>query len=306
MNKLIYQTAKSDLLDNYQIDIIDDVLLGRKDRIILYGNIEENRKIILFPISGDLSIIGLSEQKSFTLSDFVNHLDLNNKYAQVAGKKEYLNYVTHELSHFEREIDVTFPVKLNENRQWLRFVIYPVEKNPKICIFTITNVTDLLNSEELIYEKTHKDSLTGLFNKYTFDYHYGLRYRWKNLHALYLDIDDFKLINDIEGHKAGDEFLVKFANNLKIYESEYNHFYRIGGDEFVGLFFEDEQTVKQIAQGIIENTKKIKTSIVSRLVSVSIGIVRATKADDLMRKADEVLYKVKNAGKNHYLYEVEL
>ena len=305
MNKIIYQTAEKDLLENYQIDIINDVLLGRKDRIILYGNIEDNRCINLHPISGNLSIIGLSAQKQFSLCDFVSHIDLNNKYAEVSGKKEYRDYVTNELSHFEREIDVTFPVKMTEERKWLRFVIYPVEKNPNICIFTITNVTDLLNSEELIYEKTHKDSLTGLFNKYTFDYHYGMRYRWQNLHALYLDLDDFKLINDIEGHRAGDEFLVKFANILKKYESEYNHFYRIGGDEFVGLFFEDEQTIKHIAQGIIENTKHIKSAIISRPVSVSIGIVRATKADDLMRKADEVLYKVKNAGKNHYLYEVE-
>ena len=100
-------------------------------------------------------------------------------------------------------------------------------------------------------------------------------------------------------------FLILFSQILKELESEYNRFYRLGGDEFVGLFFEDEKTVKHIAESIISKTKKIHSDKFHKTASVSIGIVKAVQAEDLIRKADEVLYKVKNAGKNHYLYEIE-
>ncbi len=300
-----FNVATKELKEKYQVDIIEDVLLGRKERVILYGDTSNRSSIILKPISGDLRLLGFSDFDSIDLCHILDNFDNNSKYSEIAGRREYYEYVTHQLNQFNDETDITFPIQINGHRIWLRFNIYPIEKNKKLCIFIVTNVSDLMNGEELIYEKTHKDALTGLFNRYTFDYHYGLRYQWKNLHALYMDLDDFKLINDIEGHAAGNEFLVQFSTILKSYHSEYNLFYRLGGDEFVGLFFEDEATIKKMAEEIITKTQKINLVKNKRPLSVSIGIVKAVQADDLIHKADEVLYKVKNAGKNHYLYEIE-
>lgn len=300
-----FMIATKELQEKYQIDIVHDILLGRKGRVLLYGDVSDASCIELKLISGDLELIGFKGLDSINICHLLDNFDYNNKYAEIAGRKEYFDYVTSELRRFNTEADVTFPIRVDNKRIWLRFNIYPIEKNPNLCLFIVMNVTDLMNSEELIYEKTHKDSLTGLLNRYSFDYHYGMRYKWNNLHAIYMDLDDFKLINDIEGHAAGNEFLVIFSNILKSLETEYNRFYRLGGDEFVGLFFEDEKTVKQVAKTIIDKTQKIHSDQFRKKVSVSIGIVKAVQAEDLIRKADEVLYKVKNAGKNHYLYEVE-
>lgn len=300
-----FMIATKELQEKYQIDIVHDILLGRKGRVLLYGDVSDASCIELKLISGDLELIGFKGLDSINICHLLDNFDYNNKYAEIAGRKEYFDYVTSELRRFNTEADVTFPIRVDNKRIWLRFNIYPIEKNPNLCLFIVMNVTDLMNSEELIYEKTHKDSLTGLLNRYSFDYHYGMRYKWNNLHAIYMDLDDFKLINDIEGHAAGNEFLVIFSNVLKSLETEYNRFYRLGGDEFVGLFFEDEKTVKQVAKTIIDKTQKIHSDQFRKKVSVSIGIVKAVQAEDLIRKADEVLYKVKNAGKNHYLYEVE-
>lgn len=300
-----FDLASRELKDKYHIDIIQDVLLGKKDRVLLYGDVSNTLNIHLNLISGDLSLLGFEQRDSIYFHDLLDQFDYNNKYAEIAGKKEYFEYVTSELLEFETETDITFPINVNNKRLWLRINKYPIEKNPHICLFIIMNVTELMNAEEQIYEKTHKDSLTGLLNRYSFDYHYGLRHLWKNLHAIYMDLDDFKLINDLEGHAAGNEFLIVFSQILKEFESEYNRFYRLGGDEFVGLFFEDEKTVRHIAESIISKTKKIHSNQFHKTASVSIGIVKAVQAEDLIRKADEVLYKVKNAGKNHYLYEIE-
>ncbi|PKL01352.1 MAG: hypothetical protein CVV56_01765 [Tenericutes bacterium HGW-Tenericutes-1] len=300
-----FDVASNELREKYHIDIIKDVLLGKKDRVLLYGDVTNPTNIQLNLISGDLSLLGFESHDSLHFQDILAKFDHQNKYAEIAGKKEYFTYVTSALTRFNTETDITFPVSVNNNRIWLRINKYPLEKNPNICLFIMMNVTDLMNAEELIYEKTHKDSLTGLLNRYSFDYHYGLRHQWKNLHAIYMDLDDFKSINDKEGHAAGNEFLILFSHILKELESDYNRFYRLGGDEFVGLFFEDEKTVRHIAETIISKTKSIHSDKFHERVSVSIGIVKAIQAEDLIRKADEVLYKVKNAGKNHYLYEIE-
>ena len=305
MPKNYFSLASNELRDKYHIDIIQDVLLGKKDRVLLYGDVSNTSNIRLNLISGDLSLLGFEHCDSLKFHDILNQFDYQNKYAEIAGKKEYFAYVISELLKFNSETDMTFPINVNNKRIWLRINKYPIDKNPHICLFNVMNVTELMSAEELIYEKTHKDSLTGLLNRYSFDYHYGLRYHWENLHAIYMDLDDFKLINDLEGHAAGNEFLILFSQILKELESEYNRFYRLGGDEFVGLFFEDEKTVKQIAETIISKTKAIHSDKFHKQVSVSIGIVKAVQAEDLIRKADEVLYKVKNAGKNHYLYEIE-
>ena len=138
------------------------------------------------------------------------------------------------------------------------------------------------------------------------DFHYGKRYLWKDFHVVYLDLDNFKVVNDTYGHRTGNEYLIMFSNVLKKYTSEYNHFYRIGGDEFVGLFFETEAFMKDLAKKLLMETHEIRLENISMKVTVSIGIVKATQSDDVIRKADDLLYRVKASGKNNYMYENEI
>ena len=306
MSNRYFGLATEELKKKYDIDIIFDVILGRKDRVLLYGDISDRNDIELKVISGTLEYIGLPNGQSFILSELLNQIDLTNKYAELSGKKKYLDYVYGELFSFHKEIDVTFPVCIEKKRKWLRFNNFPVEKNKNVVTFFVTDVTELLDKEEMLYEKTHKDSLTSLFNKYSLDYHYGQRYQLPNFHAIYLDLDNFKIMNDTYGHASGNEFLRKFSIILKSHETEKNKFYRIGGDEFVGLLFESEEKIREITKNILEETRKIQIPNCDKNVTVSIGIIQATKREDVIRKADDVLYKVKANGKDNFLYEVEV
>jgi len=301
-----FDLATEELKKKYDIDIIFDVILGRKDRVLLYGDISDKNRIEMKVISGTLEYIGLPNGQSFMLSELLNHIDLANKYAELSGKGKYLDYVYGELFNFHKEIDITFPVFIEKKRKWLRFNNFPVEKNKNVVTFFVTDVTELLDKEEELYEKTHKDALTNLYNKYSLDFHYGQRYHLPNFHALYLDLDNFKIMNDAYGHASGNEFLRKFSIILKTHETEKNKFYRIGGDEFVGLLFESEEKIRDITKNILEETRKIQIPNCDKNVTVSIGIIQATKREDVIRKADDVLYKVKANGKDNYLYEIEV
>ncbi len=297
--------AEGILKDKYNISLIDDVILNGDKKIYLYADLNESKDLKLNVIIGDLGFFGFENTSSIMIDEILKDIDYNNEYTKVSGRKEYLEFVKQQIMDFNRNTNIAIPLKTKFGRKWMNIYHQPVRKNPDIIYFILNDFTDIMTTEELNWLKSHKDSLTGLYNKYTLDYHYGLRYMRKNFHAIYLDIDNLKRVNDEYGHYLGDQTLVAFSNILKKYESEYNHFYRVGGDEFVGLFFETEDVIKNLVESILKETRSdyLLTSKVN--VTVSIGVVKATKRDDVIRRADELLYKVKKEGKDNYHYEIE-
>jgi diguanylate cyclase (GGDEF)-like protein len=301
-----YLDQATDLLKRkYNIDVVKDIILARQDRTILFGDTTDANNVILHVISGDLTDFGFEDNDSIKLKVFIEHFDHNNKYSEVAGQDEYFKGILTDILDFKTETNVTFPINVSEKRFWIRFNVVPIKNKEDLSVFFLTDVTKYLNEEEQLFEKTHKDSLTNLFNKYTLDYHYGLRHKFDNFHVLYLDLDDFKQINDTHGHAVGDKYLVKFANLLKSFEENYNRFYRIGGDEFVGFIFEPKNKVIEIAEQIVSLTSDVSAKECRERITVSIGIAGATTAEDLIRKADKVLYTVKGEGKNNFKYVTE-
>lgn len=295
--------VKERLMKDYGIDVVQDILLDSHNKIIAYADISDKSNVEITIISGSFSQIGLENKKMYNLFEIMNFFDANSSYGDIAGRKEFRDYVENALLTFNSQ--VTFPIRVANSKVWVKVDAFLIEKTPQVCTFFISNITDIMLNEEENYAKTHRDPLTNLFNKYTLDYHYGLRYKRDNLHVLYCDIDNFKRINDTNGHKAGDAILVAFASILKSYESEYNKFYRIGGDEFVGLFFVKPEEAESLATSIVKNTNQMVSKHTKLRISVSIGVVQADLRDDVIRKADKILYKAKNSGKNQYLYEFE-
>lgn len=295
-----------DLKNTYAIDAINDIILSRKNRLFFYAKATEQLEDMeLKLISGVLSEIGFDDQPSISMKEILDSFDYDSDYSKVAGRKEYYQGIVDSLKMYASSTDVTLPIKNESGRYWIRIYMAPVDRNPEIITIFVTNVTDVLDEEEALFLKTHCDSLTGLFNKYTLDYHFGKRYKFDDLHVLYLDLDDFKIINDTYGHKKGNEYLKKFAELLQTYEKDYNRFYRVGGDEFVGLFFEEKTRMLRISEEIIEKAVRLNDMLSIEGASVSMGVVAATSRDDVIRKADKLMYKSKKMGKNRYLYEIE-
>jgi diguanylate cyclase (GGDEF)-like protein len=300
-----FKQAQERLKNKYNLDVIEDIVLGNSERVFLYADKSEKEQITLHVISNSLELIGLPDQESITMKTLMNLIDFDNKYAEVAGISEYKTYIEKELLDFSKIMNITFPIKYDNQRVWIHFDGFKVEKNENVYAIFASNISELMEHEEALYEKTHKDSLTQLFNKYAFDYHYGLRYQMEHLHIIYIDIDDFKDINDQFSHHVGNEALKKLSSLLKQYETENNRFYRLGGDEFVGMFFDETEEVLSIAKDILMRTKQITLPQANKNFTISMGVIKATQREDLVTKADDLLYKAKNNGKDQIVFDIE-
>jgi diguanylate cyclase (GGDEF)-like protein len=126
---------------------------------------------------------------------------------------------------------------------------------------------------------------------------------------MYLDIDDFKLINDTMGHEAGDEFLKAFATRIKGCIREVDMVARMGGDEFTVLLpsVDSASNVEKVAKRIfaaISAPWETREHQFSATVSGGIVVYPANGEDaaTLLRNVDIALYKVKESGRNNYMF----
>ncbi len=164
-------------------------------------------------------------------------------------------------------------------------------------------------TDQLEYQAFH-DSLTGLPNRALILDRAGQmlarsRRDRSPVAALFLDLDDFKDINDTLGHNAGDQLLVAVAARLERALREGDSVGRLGGDEFVILTGGSSSSdgAERLAERVLEfmdEPFEIADSETPLSVTVSIGIAdgERIRADELLRDADIALYQAKAAGKN--------
>jgi diguanylate cyclase (GGDEF)-like protein/PAS domain S-box-containing protein len=194
---------------------------------------------------------------------------------------------------------------------WLHSRIENKNNTPAILSVGL-DMTSKKEAEKRIIWMAEHDPLTDLANrrKFTAEFEKSLqtsiRYQHNNA-LLYLDLDEFKDINDTSGHGAGDELLQAVAVTLKKVTRYTDLVARLGGDEFAILIPEtDNAGAVILAKKIITELAKIKLSYgeIKHKISTSIGIVHYpyTDADihELMGFADLAMYKAKANGKGTY------
>ena len=169
--------------------------------------------------------------------------------------------------------------------------------------------TPTLISEAYVSELTNlatRDGMTGLFNHTTCYELLELELRSHRRYGLgasvlLLDIDDFKSINEREGHQGGDRVLVEVAKALEQEARDSDVCCRLGGDEFVALLRQtgDPKLACDIAERISRRVGRITAG--EHAVAVSIGIATCNEhtasAHALIEKADRALYQAKSTGK---------
>lgn len=174
---------------------------------------------------------------------------------------------------------------------------------------------ELLISKEALEKKAITDSLTGLYNRDYFNQVLSERIENKIVFTVaYLDLDRFKIINDLHGHHMGDHVLVHiaklFAHHLSI---DYDLF-RIGGDEFAIIIPGDSPKVMTGVSQTIKNLLQ-ETIVIGKYsfhVEASLGFARypqdAQTASDLVKSADIAMYHAKNevSNVNHVFYTSQL
>jgi diguanylate cyclase (GGDEF)-like protein len=170
-------------------------------------------------------------------------------------------------------------------------------------------VSERKSLEEQMAHQAFHDPLTGLANRVLFKDRVeqallrGNRYR-RSLAVLFLDLDDFKTVNDSLGHAAGDTLLVEVANRLQSALRTSDTAARLGGDEFA-ILIEDTAGVAdalRLADRIFEElAPPISIQGKDVLISTSIGVAFSDAsredADELLRNADVAMYTAKSKGK---------
>lgn len=157
-----------------------------------------------------------------------------------------------------------------------------------------------------------RDYLTNLPNRKSLHQYYLELPEDTVLHAMFLDIDNYKKVNDIHGHNMGDLLLVRIAEFLQ-QELEDGFVVRLGGDEFAVLLDGSikAEEVPGIAERILHKFKEMEfRKDVLSLVSLSIGMLcsqtRQESLDDILVKCDMAMYHAKCNGKNRYTSYDEL
>ncbi|MEO0288537.1 MAG: diguanylate cyclase [candidate division WOR-3 bacterium] len=152
------------------------------------------------------------------------------------------------------------------------------------------------------------DSLTGVTNSrffyILFEKELMKAKRSKKPFTLaYIDLDNFKSVNDTFGHLEGDSLLIKIAQIIKRNIRETDIFARIGGDEFVLLL---PETDYDLSDNILTRLKEIVVLEVKKNnypVTMSIGAITFNRFDfeinDMIKQADDLMYKIKREGKNN-------
>jgi diguanylate cyclase (GGDEF)-like protein/PAS domain S-box-containing protein len=182
-------------------------------------------------------------------------------------------------------------------------------------VVTARDVTERRALEDQLAHQAYHDSLTGLANRVLFTDRIGHAlergHRRHNLFAvLFIDLDDFKTVNDSLGHAAGDELLVEVGRRIKACIRPEDTCARLGGDEFAVMIEEiaSPDAALIVAKRILENLAKPLTIMGSPItVQGSVGIALGTgdqTANEITRSADLAMYRAKSEGKGRYaLYE---
>lgn len=179
-----------------------------------------------------------------------------------------------------------------------------------IIVLLLTGLTVALisiNENRKLFKKLAvTDTLTGIYNRLGFNRQveqYMRQNPQKHCVVAMLDIDDFKLVNDVYGHAAGDGVLQKLAESMKQYFSKDVILGRNGGDEFC-IFMPDctAVEVKPFLKKFTEETRNFYCKGEAHTFTISLGYaeypVLADECSKLMRCADMALYAVKMRGKN--------
>ena len=179
-----------------------------------------------------------------------------------------------------------------------------------IIVLLLTGLTVALisiNENRKLFKKLAvTDTLTGIYNRLGFNRQveqYMRQNPQKHCVVAMLDIDDFKLVNDVYGHAAGDGVLQKLAESMKQYFSKDVILGRNGGDEFC-IFMPDctAVEVKPFLKKFTEETRNFYCKGEAHTFTISLGYaeypVLADECSKLVRCADMALYAVKMRGKN--------
>ena len=195
---------------------------------------------------------------------------------------------------------------------------YDKENQPKGVNGIAHDITERKEFEHQLQHAATHDSLTDLPNRALFNDRLShalatAKRNEKKLAVLFLDLDDFKTVNDTYGHHIGDQLLIAFAKRLEGIFRKSDTFARLSGDEFAVILetISSHKDVAKIAQKTIalcSTPYKLDGNDVLVMLSMGISIYPedGRDADTLLQRADAAMYRAKEQGEGSFLFTNEL
>lgn len=254
-----------------------------------------------------------------------NIIDLNNPMAELLGLNRESAIEASISSLFEQNIqDFLQQSVMSDYRPLISTSLsqsdsqsIPVEiylnqlddhgKGNKVAI--VRDISERVAAESAMWRMAHYDSLTGLPNRRYFSDNLEQAIKRaqdqdSTLSVAYLDLDNFKFLNDSRGHSVGDQLLCGVAQSLESTLGTSDNCARLGGDEFAILFQESELSMplEKMLDDILSNMLTGPHCLAwNSIFSVSIGVASlkgsALEKNELLKQADLALYKAKESGR---------
>ncbi len=202
----------------------------------------------------------------------------------------------------------------NNEYLWVRSILTAVDevKIGLILRGLMINITDQKKAEERIVYLANHDALTGLMNRRRFqeELHRCIRsadrFRHKGA-VLFIDLDQFKYVNDSLGHQGGDEYLIAVAKCLQESIRDVDILGRLGGDEFGIILPEiNDDDIESVATKLLAllSEEVLVSQGLQAHISASIGGAifpdHSNEVSDLLAKADAAMYTIKAQGRNGF------
>lgn len=265
-----------------------------------------------FPYASDAieSVLGVTAEDVragvSTVFGFVHHDDIVGLKASIRESADTLSAWKHK-----------FRVKIDGEERWLQGNSIPERLGNGSVVWSgfINDITEQKRSEERIHQLAFFDELTGLPNRRLFEDRIDCALAASARHGqfgalLYIDLDDFKTLNDSLGHSFGDRLLIGLARLLTENLRECDTVARLGGDEFVIIANElgiTEESAARNAEKLAETLLRILGEPVNLggyeyRCGASMGIVLfkgdGLSREELLKRADAAMYEAKSVGRS--------
>ncbi len=275
---------------------------------------KELKRLASFPELNPNPIIEFKKNGTITYANsasvklFPSILDMNSKH-------EIFSNLDEEYSDLENHHKLIRNIEVGDST-YEQKVVYDLDTEVfRMYIWDITKLRNL--TIKMTYQATH-DALTNLINRREFERRLeqaveDSRHNNKMHSLCYMDLDQFKAVNDSCGHAAGDELLKQLATTLKAKSRETDTFARLGGDEF-GLLLEScpIEKASMLAEEVRKTVEEFRFHWDNKTfkVGISIGIVTITKTSgsikEIQSAADTACYMAKEQGRNRiHIYEID-
>ncbi len=281
-----------------------ETLLNNINAVIF--EITPDKRIFTYVSQEAENLLGYSSAEWLTPHFWFNHIHPDDS--------NWLEHVVRQQMEDKGEFSMDFRMlHRSGDYLWIRSIHnVEFENNQLISRGLLIDINEQKKNEERIIYLADHDALTGLYNRRRFqeelEHQVAYAQRFKQTSALlFLDLDQFKYINDTLGHQAGDECLLAVTRSLTGTLRNIDIMGRLGGDEFAVILPHTAITEAEIVAQHLLDKLAFKTRLPQDLnthISASIGITvfpeHGSTPSELLAKADAAMYAAKHQGRNQF------